>query len=271
MTKEKTQPGYSWETCSERVKSMVLEILSVYQRTLGRNLVGFYLHGSLAMGCFNPILSDIDFLAVVKNSLITNEKKAIILCLLEAEGNSPAKGLEMSIVLEDYVKHFVYPTPFELHYSRSWHERFRSGLVDLTEQRVDTDLAAHFVVIRQRGLCLFGKPILELFGEIPREYYIQSLLTDAETIYGNPEADPLYTVLNLPRILAFLEVGRVLSKMEAVIWAKSRLPNEFETLLISAQQSYSGRTNPDPPDASILSQFTNYMKGQIANRLGAQP
>lgn len=29
---------------------------------LGENLVGVYLHGSLAMGCFNPQRSDIDLI-----------------------------------------------------------------------------------------------------------------------------------------------------------------------------------------------------------------
>ena len=38
------------------------------------NLTGIYLHGSLAMGCFNPNKSDIDLIIVIKNN-ITNIQK----------------------------------------------------------------------------------------------------------------------------------------------------------------------------------------------------
>ena len=39
------------------------------------NLIGVYLHGSLAMGCFNPKLSDVDFIVVVERKLSVDEKK----------------------------------------------------------------------------------------------------------------------------------------------------------------------------------------------------
>ncbi|HHT85033.1 MAG: nucleotidyltransferase domain-containing protein [Bacillota bacterium] len=34
---------------------------------LGSNLVGIYLHGSAAMGCWNPRTSDLDLLVVVND------------------------------------------------------------------------------------------------------------------------------------------------------------------------------------------------------------
>ena len=40
----------------------------------GGNLTGVYLHGSMAMGCFNPEKSDIDLLNVVEDD-ITDERK----------------------------------------------------------------------------------------------------------------------------------------------------------------------------------------------------
>ncbi|MDD6156298.1 MAG: nucleotidyltransferase domain-containing protein [Lachnospiraceae bacterium] len=39
------------------------------RKILGDNLTGVYLHGSAAMGCFNPEESDIDLLVVVKDAL----------------------------------------------------------------------------------------------------------------------------------------------------------------------------------------------------------
>lgn len=39
------------------------------------NLVGIYLHGSMVMGCFNPLKSDLDILIVVENSITDLQKK----------------------------------------------------------------------------------------------------------------------------------------------------------------------------------------------------
>ncbi|MDO4667672.1 MAG: nucleotidyltransferase domain-containing protein [Streptococcus sp.] len=42
---------------------------------LGENLVGIYLHGSVAMGCFNDKKSDIDLLVVVNNDITDTIKQ----------------------------------------------------------------------------------------------------------------------------------------------------------------------------------------------------
>ena len=58
-----------WRDCPDDVRNLVNHVLEDYRAILADNLVGFYLHGSLAMGCFNPELSDIDFLAVVSRPM----------------------------------------------------------------------------------------------------------------------------------------------------------------------------------------------------------
>lgn len=52
------------------------KIKALFVEELSENLVGIYLHGSLAMGCFNPSRSDVD-LVVVKESLLTLSMKQI--------------------------------------------------------------------------------------------------------------------------------------------------------------------------------------------------
>ncbi|QHS21759.1 nucleotidyltransferase domain-containing protein [Virgibacillus sp. MSP4-1] len=46
------------------VQSFVNQLAQIYQTQLKANLIGIYLHGSLAMGCYQPGKSDIDILAV---------------------------------------------------------------------------------------------------------------------------------------------------------------------------------------------------------------
>ncbi len=51
------------------IQSLLNRIVEGFRHILGGNLVGIYLHGSLAMGGFNPRTSDIDFLIVLKAPL----------------------------------------------------------------------------------------------------------------------------------------------------------------------------------------------------------
>ncbi len=56
-------------------KPALTEITAYFKQALNDNLVGIYLHGSLAMGCFNSKTSDIDLVIVVKTLLSFNTKK----------------------------------------------------------------------------------------------------------------------------------------------------------------------------------------------------
>jgi len=55
---------------------------------LGGNLVGVYLHGSYAMGCFNPEKSDLDLLIVVKNEIPDDVKRKYADYMLEEIRNN---------------------------------------------------------------------------------------------------------------------------------------------------------------------------------------
>ena len=61
-----------------------------YPNILKNKLVGIYVHGSIAFGCFNWGKSDIDFLVVVNEALDQEEKEALILELLKLESSSNA-------------------------------------------------------------------------------------------------------------------------------------------------------------------------------------
>ena len=48
------------------LEPLLSEIRCTHLEILGGNLVGLYLHGSLALGGFNPRRSDVDYIAVVQ-------------------------------------------------------------------------------------------------------------------------------------------------------------------------------------------------------------
>jgi len=60
--------------------SLLKQIADKYQSILGKNMTGIYVHGSIALGCFNWERSDIDFLVVI-NEPITKQTKIKLLNL----------------------------------------------------------------------------------------------------------------------------------------------------------------------------------------------
>lgn len=78
------------------------------------------------MSCFNPEKSDIDLIVVVDRPLSDTAEREYMDMVVGYNALGPAKGIEMSVVLRDVCKPFLYPTPFELHFSAGhldWYEK----------------------------------------------------------------------------------------------------------------------------------------------------
>jgi len=243
---------------------ILVAIRTEYQHLLGENLVGIYVHGSVAFGCFHPQRSDIDFIVIVRQPLEMDRKKALIRTLLKLEPQLPAKGAEMSAVLEAYARHFVHPCPFELHYSKTHTEWAQRNLNDYCARMngTDPDLAAHFTVIRTVGKVLCGKKVEEVFGEVSSADYLSSLRYDIADVMGEIHQNPVYFVLNLCRIAAYLAEGKVLSKKAGGEWGIEHLPAEYHELIVQALRNYTG----DEADVSVMKKlepFAQYMLSQI--------
>ena len=205
------------------------------------NLIGVYLHGSSVMGCFNPRKSDIDLIIVIDRPLSDAVKRTFMDMVVEYNASGPAKGIEMSVVLRGVCDPFVYPTPFELHFSAGhlgWYETDPDEYIRRMKG-VDRDLAAHFMIITKRGRCLYGAPIEDVFAEIPGRDYMDSLWYDIERAAEEITEDTMYLTLNLARVLAYKEDGLVLSKKEGGEWAIDHLPPEYHPLITDAMREYS--------------------------------
>lgn len=203
-------------------KKWMEKICRRYSDILGGQLTGIYLHGSAAFGCASGA-SDLDFIVVVSGALSQQQKRELIslLLCLSREPDAPGKGFEMSVVEQTVCRPFCYPTPYLLHYSQSYQKQFTEDLDGWCRRMngVDYDLAAHFTVIRQAGICLCGKPIAEVFGQVPWENYLDSICRDVQDAPVQIPDQPLYLTLNLCRVLAACRQGLVLSKCEGVRWA----------------------------------------------------
>jgi len=245
----------------------LLEIIkSEYRAILSDNLVGIYVHGSIAFGCFNWERSDIDFLVVVNSPLTQEEKETLISVLLKLESHAPQKGFEMSVVLERVCNPFVYPTPYEMHFSNSYLESYKTNLAAQCRSlngtdKTDKDLAAHITVTRAVGFPLCGAPISEVFGEVAREYYTDSLMYEIENAVEEIVRNPVYFTLNLCRVLAYLTDGLVLSKEQGGKWGAEHLPRYIE-LISGALAAYVEGCGFTANDGKLI-EFAEYMLTKI--------
>ncbi|RKX53198.1 MAG: hypothetical protein DRP25_00845, partial [Thermotoga sp.] len=242
------------------VKKLINDVVKSFRKTLKDNLVGVYLHGSLAMGCFNPNYSDIDMLIVVEREMSVEDKRLFIGDFLDTIKSKkiPKKGIEFSVIQIKYLRNFEYPTPFELHYSKMWKEAYEQNRVDFSKQNRDPDLAAHIVVTLNRGMCLYGESIDKVFKPIPEKFYVESILHDAKDIERNPMEDPVYSVLNFCRILYYLKEKVVSSKKEAGEWAIEILPEDLKRLVNKALRIYMGDVKEIKWDERRVKNFVEF-------------
>lgn len=234
--------------------ALLARVGDIYAEILG-DLVGIYVHGSLAFGCFQWERSDLDFIVVVEEPPALTEKEKLIAALLCLTKAAPPKGLEMSVVLRRDCQNVTHPTPFALHFSPAHEAKCRANLREFCRnmQGRDGDLAAHFTVIREVGIVLRGEAKETVFGPVPRAAYLDSILADIGDAARGIAMDPVYYTLNLCRVLAYLREGRVLSKREGGCWGLEQLPR-YRPVLEAALRDYAGGAG-HWPEAGVLQAF----------------
>jgi hypothetical protein len=257
----------SWETCPTTVRTQVDQFLADTQARLATNLVGVYLHGSLAMGCFNPAHSDLDLLVITHRPMPRFVKRQVAEQLLRLS-HAPIQ-IEISYLTQAMLIPWRYPPPFDLHYSEQWRAAYECDLRNgawqqwNTKQRRDPDLAAHMMVVRQRGVVLVGAPILTIFPTIPRNHYLAAILGDVTDALDTITENPVYAILNACRTLAYLKTGQVYSKAEGGQWALEHLPLSLRSLVQQAQADYADERPTGPFALAPLVQFQAYMRQEL--------
>ncbi|MBR3734464.1 MAG: DUF4111 domain-containing protein [Lachnospiraceae bacterium] len=273
IVEEKIKDGEPIKPCKEVLelhKSKLYKVTSKFvekvREILGDNLTGIYLHGSAVMGCYNPDKSDIDLIVVVNDPMPDEVKRKFMDMVIALNEEGPAKGIEMSIVTKAVCCPFVYPTPFELHFSIMHTGWYKDNPEDYVKKMngTDADLAAHFTIIKKRGKSLYGASIDEIFAEVPKADYIDSIWNDVVGAKEEITDDPMYLILNLARVLAYLKEDLVLSKKEGGEWALNNLPEKYHGLVQDAMREYTENTDISY-DTEIAKEYAGYMLEQIAS------
>ena len=250
----------------EKYQDLLKEIVEDSRQIFDTNLVGVYLHGSMAMGGFNPHKSDIDLIFVIKDDITDEQKLAFMERVVALNERAPQKGIELSVVKEKYCNDFVYPTPFELHFSTMHLKWFTENPQDYVEKMKgeDADLAAHFTIINHYGITLYGKARESVFSQVPRENYIDSICEDISSAKEEVLENPIYIILNLCRVLAYLQENLVLSKVDGGEWGLKNVDSKYHSLIEDALKCYSSDVEMNI-DETMSVEFCTYILKGIEN------
>lgn len=231
----------NYKTLPSDVKEQIRNVTDTWLKCIGESVVGIYLHGSIALNYFVEGVSDIDILIICDRQLSRDERLLISKNIIEID-RKPSH-LEISAVRINDLNPWKYPTPCQFHYSDTWTEHYKnllngnikeSFIVD--EDFCDSDIASYVHLINQRGICIYGRPIKDVFPAIPEKDFWNSLSNNI-TEYDFKAYNPRYfssNILILGRILSYKKEKRILSKYEGGLWTLDYVPERFRYIIDNA-------------------------------------
>ncbi len=258
---------YGWRDGPRPTRAQVERCVASVQALLADALIGVYLHGSLAMGCFNPTGSDLDLLVVTRRGLSLTAKRDLAELLLRI--SAAPHPIEISFLAWAQLHPWRYPTPFDFHYSEDWRAATAEALANGAwrswndAERCDPDLAAHVTIMRARGICLWGAAIADVFPEVPPQHYRASIVEDLFWAQARIDENATYAVLNACRVLWHLRERRISSKEEAGCWAASALPPEHRAVIEQALAAYRGDSPAGSVDIAAARRLVRYIADSL--------
>jgi hypothetical protein len=266
--------SYGWGNVPDTVREQTEGVMEMLRDTLGSGLIGVYLHGSLALGSFQPERSDIDLIAVCQGDIDFLVKRVLTEQLLR-RSNGP-NPVEFHLCTLGQLQPWRHPCPFAFHYSERWRSRFAAAMANAEAEdsaggrleelagggakelagggleelaafagAEDPDLAAHVRVARERGVMLWGAPKGAAFPVVPDADFLSSVRADIDVPFRDVSKQPVYYVLNMLRVLRFQTDGAIVSKEEAGAWGMTALPIHIE-VIADALKLYR---RPEPQEA----------------------
>jgi len=218
------------------VSALVERLQAGVAAVLGDRLIGLYLHGSLALGGFDPGRSDIDFLVVTAGAL-------------QPEVCARLEAMHAAIASSDLAWRSNYegsymPTGALRRYDPldCIHPVIRvDGSFGLDRHGSEWVIQRH--VVREWGIALVGPPPATLIDPITGDHLRQATagvlcdwwapMLDEPARLGSGEYQA-YAVLTMCRALYTWEHGAVVSKPQAARWARERLEQRWASLIDSA-------------------------------------
>lgn len=251
------------------ILNQINKVVNIWKKHLGDELIGVYLHGSIALDAFNPDSGDIDILVVVKDSIDIPVKLEIARDIIGLD-RKPCP-LEMSAVKLSDARNWKTPGNCVFHYSDFWTEkyveRFSNPDADVyvvDHEFPDADVTSYIKLLKQCGIVLYGREIQKVFADISDEDFWVAISADIDD-YDFHDYDARYfssNVLILGRILSFKKERRILSKYDGGIWMIDHVPEDLQYLPKLAMKIwFEGEKHLLPEED--LSRLRDYLVNEI--------
>ena len=251
------------------ILNQINKVVNIWKKHLGDELIGVYLHGSIALDAFNPNSGDIDILVVVKDSIDIRVKLEIARDIIEID-RKPCP-LEMSAVKLSDARNWKTPGNCVFHYSDFWTEKYverfdnpDADVYVVDHEFPDADVTSYIKLLKQCGIVLYGREIQKVFADISDEDFWVAISADIDD-YDFHDYDARYfssNVLILGRILSFKKERRILSKYDGGIWMIDHVPEDLKYLPKLAMKIwFEGEEHLLPEED--LSRLRDYLVNEI--------
>jgi len=236
--------------CTDDVRQAVAAYAAGIAEILGGELVGCYLYGSLARGCFHPRTSDVDVLVVSEGPCRDDAVRRI--CLAHDQIRIPADAV---FVTKGQIALDRTPTPVDFTI------KLGLGVRPIRSPEGSRD----FLLVRQEVLdcdmALVGRPAREVMRPVPWPLLAQALdhlLPNILPHFKNP-------ALMLCRVAYAFANRSLCSKQAAGDWALAALAPRWHGMVGNALEKYrSGVADNQGPDEELYA-FERYCVDYIAN------
>lgn len=240
------------------VAGTLRKLMAALDETLGADLVGLYLYGSLTQDAFDPKRSDIDCLAVVRRDLTPPRMQRLRRMLATAARTDPLmRRVQMQILIRSRL---LRPGRRGALYQFGTLKRIGSDGNPLVWMNV---LASGVTLAGPRAGSILPRITASMVrAALAREVgYLGAEIGDPASRWRQREFYRAYAVLTLCRILYTLRNGDVVSKPRAAAWALQTLPARWHVLIRAALASDRGR--PARLPASAIAPFISFAAARV--------
>ena len=240
------------------VNVVLHEFLARIRTLLGNHFQGMYLVGSLALGDFDPLNSDIDFIVVTDTEIGDDLFDGLQDIHAQfAVSTSPwAERIEAIYIPRSALSR---TTP-----STSPYPQLEKG-TRLFKAPLESGWVFQCISIRDRGVVIAGPEPRALVGPINSQDLYSASANITSTWIEQVETDPTwlpwlrqrsaqsFVILTLCRLLYSMAMGAVTSKPRAADWARKELGEPWTTLIEGAQarQHEAGNITQSEEDETL--------------------
>lgn len=234
-------------------------------KALGARLLGVYIAGSLALGDFDPITSDIDMVAITADEVDDADlaRLAPLRTCLAGQGGEWGKRVEIAVIAR---AHLTQWRPGQRLFYFTGHSE-----PELANQGANWAFVR--AILLTRGAIVAGPSPAELLPPVTGDELIQAARDALIHIWASFGANSLphattrvyivFEIETMCRALMTIAGGGVPSKPQALTWAATYLPEEWRPLVATAQRWRAAFTNdhdltPEPETFAETLRFIAY-------------